>query len=58
MKGEDKMRSKVGNCFYIVVPKLFNLTNQNGLNPKSLLVHPLQQDQKKKTKINKKSNQT
>ena len=29
-----------------------------GENPKSLLVHPLQQDQKKKNKSDKKSNQT
>ena len=73
MKGEDAI--KVANCFYLKVPKLANLTNQNYVKSvcirsyfglhfpafpalKSLLVcltkKVMQQDQVKKTKINKK----
>ena len=49
MKGEDKMRSKVGNCFFfIVVPKLFNFTNQNGGKPEIITSSPIAAGPKEK----------
>ena len=48
MKEEDKMRSKVGNCFYIVVPKLFNLTNQNGVKSEIITSSPIAAGPKEK----------
>ena len=36
---KEKRHSKVGYYFYLKVPKLANLANQNRENLKSLLIH-------------------
>ena len=54
---EEKIYSKVGNCFYLKVLKLVNLTSQYGVNFKiitsSLCKRKLQQDQERIIKLTK-----
>ena len=56
--GEEKIHSKVANCFYLKVPGLVNPTNQHFKKSKITIILPskrkLQQNQKNVNKPRKK----